>query len=286
MTDNVLMPFAYNKDKEIVTVYEVERGDNCNCTCLSCGSLLRARQGLKRTPHFAHRTNLDQSTTIEECSFSPITAIALLLKQEIPKLPRIKSGDSGANVSKWEVRTNASRTLFDAIAITDSGTRVGFYFPHASGLTGMDCKEIENVDFAYEVDPHRIGELVNVNHTNSSRRYIVKAILYNWDVFVKPIRTHTKPSTQATNPKDESSLIHQGLDNSTQKLAVPKPSRRSVKRPTKPDDKYMTMCLCCKKSRGYMARGSFCLSCVNLHVGQTYSSLQEMYKAYTGYFSS
>ncbi|MYB77653.1 MAG: hypothetical protein F4X83_11300 [Chloroflexi bacterium] len=56
MTTKLLIPFAKNAEGKLVTAREVERGLDCNCTCISCGEPLLARHGKEKVWHFSHRS--------------------------------------------------------------------------------------------------------------------------------------------------------------------------------------------------------------------------------------
>ena len=44
---------------ELKHISEVRRGQKCNCTCVRCGQMLKARKGEQRRHHFAHVSNYD-----------------------------------------------------------------------------------------------------------------------------------------------------------------------------------------------------------------------------------
>ncbi|MGR5347153.1 competence protein CoiA family protein [Vibrio mediterranei] len=279
MTDDVLMPFALNADNEIVTVYDVDRGDDCNCTCISCGSPLQARKGKKRIAHFAHRTNVD-STDSTECEFSPITAMTLLLKQEFTRLPRIKLHGAGVNVDDWIINQNSNRHDFDAVAVTQT-SRVGFYFPFAGGLKAIDVVDVNAVDSAFEIDARRVfNRVTREQNTTMSRQYIMRAVLYNWDYFVLPIEPAPATVTDF-KPVDKSAI--EPLVTTVTPIPAPQPSLKS-----KVVDNAVVsdrLCVCCKTEPATMARNTFCKTCVKHHVGHNYPSLQDMFKAFTGRYS-
>ena len=87
-----LLQLALNRSGKIVSVFEVETGLKCNCTCPTCGSALEAKNKDKysgqellkgqKVAHFAHHDG-------SECSSAPETAIHLLAKEVIEKFPKI-----------------------------------------------------------------------------------------------------------------------------------------------------------------------------------------------------
>ena len=70
------------KDNELVSVFDVPNGLECGCVCPECGAMLIARQGSKRTFHFAHYK-------AEECEKSIETALHFLGKKIICRTRRL-----------------------------------------------------------------------------------------------------------------------------------------------------------------------------------------------------
>ncbi len=70
------------KNNELVSIYDVPKGLDCGCVCPECGATLIARQGTKRTFHFAHNKT-------EECEKSLETALHLLGKKIICRTKRL-----------------------------------------------------------------------------------------------------------------------------------------------------------------------------------------------------
>ena len=70
------------KNNELVSIFDVPNGLECGCVCPECGATLIARQGSRRTFHFAHYK-------AEECEKSIETALHLLGKKIICKTKRL-----------------------------------------------------------------------------------------------------------------------------------------------------------------------------------------------------
>lgn len=65
----VLIPFAIDKHGRMVEVFDVPRGQNCDCRCPSCGQSVIARQGERTAWHFAHDPNANEKPS-EVCELS------------------------------------------------------------------------------------------------------------------------------------------------------------------------------------------------------------------------
>lgn len=78
---HVKMTRAVNKLDEIVEVKNVKNGKACDCNCIVCNSPLIARQGSKRSWHFAH----DTSQGDIDCVWSGETELHLIVKEYLSK---------------------------------------------------------------------------------------------------------------------------------------------------------------------------------------------------------
>ena len=70
------------QNNELVSIYDVSNGLECGCICPECGATLIARQGSKRTYHFAHYK-------ADECEKSIETALHLFGKKVIYRTKRL-----------------------------------------------------------------------------------------------------------------------------------------------------------------------------------------------------
>ncbi|MES2567002.1 MAG: hypothetical protein V4565_09060 [Bacteroidota bacterium] len=80
---STLLQIAYNQNKQLVSIYEVPTGKNCNCICPECGEPLEAKnkdksettvlEKYQKTAHFSHISNKD-------CKYAPETALHKLAK--------------------------------------------------------------------------------------------------------------------------------------------------------------------------------------------------------------
>ena len=118
----------------IVHIDEVSSGLECQCTCPSCGALLVAKKGDKKTHHFAHYDS-------EECHSAPETALHLLAKDIIEQnrkllVPAINSCSLGYKASEiasevWE---------FESVI---KETSVGSYIPDLLAIKDGEVIEVE-----------------------------------------------------------------------------------------------------------------------------------------------
>ena len=74
LNKNILMTRAFNSEKMIISIDDVERGLACHCTCFVCGSELIAKKGDKKKHHFAHSVDC-------KCDWSGETELHLLAKE-------------------------------------------------------------------------------------------------------------------------------------------------------------------------------------------------------------
>ena len=71
------IPFGWHvPTQRMVTAREVANGRRCECVCVSCGAMLKSRQGDIRIWHFAH----DEET---QCQHAPEAAVHRMAKQMI-----------------------------------------------------------------------------------------------------------------------------------------------------------------------------------------------------------
>ncbi|MEC8880010.1 MAG: competence protein CoiA family protein [Pseudomonadota bacterium] len=71
LIDLTLIPFGLRvNDDYLVDVSHVERGRRCRCICPSCKTPLIARQGDKKTWHFAHASRAVYEETHRKCEYS------------------------------------------------------------------------------------------------------------------------------------------------------------------------------------------------------------------------
>lgn len=84
--EHIKMTRALNELDEIVGIQKVKNGKGCNCHCIVCNSPLIARQGKKRSWHFAHDTSQGEI----DCAWSGETELHLRVKEYLSKVGSIK----------------------------------------------------------------------------------------------------------------------------------------------------------------------------------------------------
>ena len=72
--------YAPNRNGKLISINEAKRGLACNCICPACKSVLIARKGDVRIPHFAHYKN-------NSCATGYQTSLHLLAKELPASLP-------------------------------------------------------------------------------------------------------------------------------------------------------------------------------------------------------
>lgn len=73
----MLMTIAVNKNDQLVSIKQVERGLKCDCFCFECGEPVVAKKGEKNEHHFAHISNK------ESCFINPESILHKFAKQVI-----------------------------------------------------------------------------------------------------------------------------------------------------------------------------------------------------------
>lgn len=81
--NHIKMTRAISEVGKLIAVEDASNGRSCNCSCIVCGSALIAKQGKKRSWHFAHAQNEI------DCSWSGETELHLRVKEFISKAPFI-----------------------------------------------------------------------------------------------------------------------------------------------------------------------------------------------------
>lgn len=242
----VLMPFALsNENSRIVSVVEVERGNECNCKCLCCHTPVTARQGQVYSWHFSHRT--DDNAIDFECKFSPVTAISLILRQQLPALYGFSVGDTQYVDLTWEVDFKHFDETINLYGYNESSdVRVAFEIPFANGV-GMDVERIkDNFDAILSIDTQALAHEIfpkDGELTTLTPSQIYDLFFENWDRWV--------------------TIVH-----------APKPV------PEEPIEPESPLCRCCNENEGTMGKGLLCNACVFKHVGRTFPNLTAMVKHY------
>lgn len=125
-------------DGEMIDVYAVKRGRECDCICPSCKTSMIARQGPVREWHFAHETR--QSDTENVCEYSALVSIRLMAHQILAKIDKMyvppaphKNNSTGRLVALDSIEVGATfeGQKVDAVA-TVKGTPLVLYMNYKS----------------------------------------------------------------------------------------------------------------------------------------------------------
>lgn len=258
---SVLMPFArHNVTNRIVGIEQVQRGNSCNCRCLSCNTSVTARKANVNQWHFAHRTN-DHGTN-SDCKFSPVTAIALILREQLPSLRVFNLDEIDLTDVKWCIDTKVDGELFDAYGINAKNkTSIAVEIPFANGKPANLHNWSSLVDIVLKIDTHAMaGSLFS--HVTSNRVYspeqLFALLLSNWSLWVYRFdSSQCLPSETDQEPK------------------VTKSSHTTIN-----EQQSCTVCVSCGSNDGFYGKGLICADCVRKQVGPRFNNITDMVRYY------
>ncbi|AYV20527.1 hypothetical protein ECB94_04060 [Vibrio mediterranei] len=260
------MPFARHVSGKIINIADANRGDNCQCTCLGCDTPVTARKGEQREKHFAHQTK-DSRLTTKKCSYSPATAIALLLRQELPNFGMLRIEGDFQFVNSWELETGTPPV--DAIARLSNQQSVAFHLPFP-GSTNSQLEHYYHHDYLFELDSSAIADSLCLKAIASGAQFreVLVKNFDSWATVLKPVVKQEEISepTPVVRPLNEPVQFE--------------PPAHETARSIPPSD--AQMCQCCGQRPGERAKGAFCYECVKEHVGTTYISIAAMYQSLVG----
>lgn len=248
------MSFAISNDTgKVISVLEAKRGNDCNCRCISCNTPVTARKGGVNQIHFAHR--IDGSSTSNRCSFSPITAIALILRQQLPKLKSFNLDGWDFTGVCWKVDTTQFGMHLDAFAQDYNSKRtIVLQIPFANG----GCTELaqlpEHIDFVLKVDTQAIAQFLTCRGLNSqlkSAEAVYSLLLGNWGHFVEHLRCPIGRMDGDTYP------------SRTENIDIANESKSPL-------------CVCCGEGIAVYGQGELCKICVEKYVGPQFININEM----------
>ncbi|MFG0888108.1 competence protein CoiA family protein [Vibrio sp. CJQ_6] len=248
----VLMPFARsNSSNRIVGIEQVERGDDCNCHCLSCGTPVTARLGNINQWHFAHRT--DKNTTSSECEFSPVTALALIIRQQLPTLVNFDLDEWDFNNVQWEVECTKYGVQVDAYTKDlTSNISVVMDIPFESSRNLLPEAVPEDIDIILSVDTHKMARQLYPSKSPVkllSSEEVFNYLLNHWEDLVEMLRW---PQSTIEQPCEDTEVEENSI---------------------KTND---PICLCCGEKTARYGRGLLCEECVWKEVGSQFNSISEM----------
>ncbi|MCR9961504.1 phosphatidylinositol kinase [Vibrio alginolyticus] len=261
----VLMPFAKSdKTGKIIGIQEAERGDKCDCRCLSCATPVTARQADVNQWHFAHRVN--ETTTASECEFSPVTAIALVIRQQLPHLQTFDLDEWSFNDVCWQFDVPRDGIVFDAYTQDPNSKRkVVFDIPFANDK-GLDSELVpDDIDIVLSVDTHAIARALYSSDRKPellSAEEIFLKLLERWEDWVTMLRW---PVVQHDFKEKAVARVQ---PPEIEKINDPSNHRGSGK------------CACCGIREGHYGKGLLCAQCVRANVGPKFPNLTEMIRHY------
>ncbi|MEZ8967367.1 phosphatidylinositol kinase [Vibrio breoganii] len=262
MTNSIKMPYArLNNTGRIISILEAVRGNECNCHCLSCGCPVTARKADINQWHFAHRT--DDINIKSECHFSPVTAIALILRQQLPHLQSFNLDDFSFDNANWEFDTKIDGLPIDAIVHDPNTlTKVIAEIPYASSKKGLHEPLVQQVDGIIKIDTSAIAESMMAKSSKPellTPEEVLTRLLENWGDWVELLYPNSFIPEGSLEPEQISNQIQQPKE------------RRSAN---------TINCACCNARPGKYRDGLLCEACVRKHVGSSYPNLTEMEKAF------
>lgn len=204
--NSIQLPFAINSDGILVSIFDVNNGLGCDCTCPGCGATVIAKQQ-KRAWHFAHH---DKSA----CKSGYETALHLAVKHiiftekkmNLPSCSVIRFNDNSYDYIAEESMLTVKKYCSDA-------EEIGFGFQEQMFCTFNDVY-VEQADGDIRLD------IVAV--TDNGRYNIEVAVTHFVDATkLQKIRSKKNPTLEITiSPKTSvinwetlTSLVVDGLEN-------------------------------------------------------------------------
>ncbi len=258
------MPFAKsNETNLIIGIEDASRGNKCNCRCLSCNTPVTARKADVNQWHFAHRT--DKASTSNECDFSPVTAIALILRQQLPHLQNFDLDDWAFDDVFWQLDVNINGVMVDAFAQdTSNGLSIAIEIPFANDKGARLENLVSVADIVLRIDTHLIATYLFSEHSKEvlySPEQIFELLLEHWTEWVMILH----PSVQ--EPENLNIASISGVFPKDQTKLQPLPITNEL-----PNGK----CASCGKHEGSYGKGLLCNECVKKQVGIRFNNLKEM----------
>jgi len=140
----------------IVDVRDVPRGLACNCTCISCGEQLVARQGEVVAWHFAHKANSNCSKSAEQGSLDAIAEMVCQLIAEHPTL------ELPSHVVEERVQEPGTKLVCTVHCPVAPITRLKLY--NALPSTKPDEKQA-GINLVADIDGYRLGVVLSRSQT-------------------------------------------------------------------------------------------------------------------------
>ncbi|PMP03168.1 hypothetical protein BCS95_09250 [Vibrio breoganii] len=260
------MPFAIsNQTGQVIGIGQASRGDTCDCRCLSCNTHVTARKGDVNQWHFSHRTN--EASTSNECDFSPVTALALIVRQELHHLRDFDLDEWAFSNIEWAIDTSQHGFQCDAYT-KDSETNVSILMeiPFANGKVN-DVEQVpDKIDIVLRVNTQLMADSLYQSKSEYKRyssKEIFDLLLDHWGEWTSMERWPQDTKNMLDN------IIGDSYQTSVESVAHVISSNRDE-----------LMCACCGTKPGQYGKGLLCKPCVNRHVGRTFNSISDMVSHY------
>ncbi|WP_434357000.1 hypothetical protein NF212_14995 [Parasalinivibrio latis] len=278
-----MMPFALkNGTNEVVGVDDVPRGGKCDCHCICCGTPVVARQGDINVHCFAHSTALKEDTDIV-CNYSPETAVALILRQELINRSELVLFDHdlgfaySVNISRWELNHRTEFSTVDMMAETDFGHRIALDIPYPGRHADTADFGKLDVELICRIIPKTLTEQVH-DWKNSIKAESVVDELFRNPNLIEPIGI--EPPAMPKEIQSPVLVRHPKIERPTEKA----PPRLLVKEPPPPEPESRIQykegkCVLCGNPLSYTFKPAFCVKCKEQFVGPRFNNLTDFAKA-------
>ncbi len=260
------MPFARdNVSDQIVGIEEVKRGNQCNCRCLCCNTPVTARKADVNQWHFAHRT--DALSTSRDCQFSPVTAIALILRERLPYFHTFNLDEYDFENVTWSIDKKIEGVSLDAYATNGKDkTSIAIEIPFANGKQAELETWLTLADMVLTIDTHVMARVLYSQPKVKLYRpeQLFDLLLANWNDWVYRFEKNYSQNEHA-DVIEESNFAK---EEPTQIMS------------TQEINHLNGICACCGTKHGSFGKGLLCEDCVNKYVGPRFNNLTDMIRHY------
>lgn len=191
--DNTLQAFAYNKEGQLVSIRDVQRGQDCLCICPACGEHLVAKQGEVRAWHFAHKHG-------NECENAGESSLHLACKEVVAKAAKIVKPGYGSNRQYLEID--------DAVLEATVETDLGKITPDITILSGGEPVFIE-IAVTHAINAEKQAKITHLK-VPTIEIFIDPLMMEEWDwetinnlVLHDNLRRHWVYEHERTEPSEE-----------------------------------------------------------------------------------
>lgn len=222
--DQIQMPFGLNENNALVHISEVQKGYQCNCKCLSCGTALIATKGPERAHHFRHYS-------ITDCNGESIihkAAKHIILEKMQITLPN----GNRINLDSARDEVHLPEMTPDILAMVGNNQIIiEIYYTHRVDEDKQEKIQRANIS-AIEI---KLSDLKteDITNTDSFWLYINDPTRVTW-LYQAPAETHKKfeaKETSETHRPRQDIMITWGIPRDIIKLLQrPMPRRKPSRR--------------------------------------------------------